>query len=265
MGAASDKVAAVCAYRGDAQRDELSAALLVARILQPDVDDTFVRGQLAALSNRLALALPRGVTVAGLVDFVRDEGFQGAADVQNLDCSRIDRVLAQRRGIPITLSIPYLMLGRDAGLTTCGINFPGHFLAMVDDVLIDPLHAQQMSRDDCMQRLADANLQHLGSEAFAQATPDEMAVRMLNNVKAVYLAKSDFVAALEIVDCQLPLVTDHGVLQLERAEFWYRLGDVAAAIGVLETARALLRGTPWQAEVEMRLKRLAGRAPPTIH
>jgi regulator of sirC expression with transglutaminase-like and TPR domain len=265
MSTVDGKLAAVAAYHGDAQRDELSAALLVAHLLAPDIDDTAVRRQLAVLSERLEAALPGGVTVAGLVDFLRDEGFQGAADAQNLDCSRIDRVLEQRRGIPITLSVPYLMLGRSAGLTASGINFPGHFLVAVGDVLIDPLHAQQLSREECLQRLADVNLQHLGSAAFAPATPDDMAVRMLNNVKAIHLARSDFVAALEIVDCQLPLADDHGVFQLERAEYWYRLGDVAAAIAVLEAARAQLQGTPWQAEVEMRLKRLAGRSPPTVH
>jgi regulator of sirC expression with transglutaminase-like and TPR domain len=265
MSRADTNAAAVAEYRRDAQRDELSAALLVAYILAPDVDDADVRRQLAAMSERLALTLTGGGTVAGLLDFLRVEGFQGAADMQSTDCSRIDRVLEYRRGIPITLSIPYLMLGRGVGLTMRGINFPGHFLVMADDVLIDPLHAQQMSREECMQQLADANLQHLGSAAFEAATPDEMAVRMLNNVKAIHVAKNNFVAALEIVDCQLPLVDDQGVLQLERAEFWYRLGDAGAAIGVLETALAELRGTPWQAEVEMRLKRLAGRAPRTVH
>jgi regulator of sirC expression with transglutaminase-like and TPR domain len=256
--------AAVARYRSDAQRDELAAALLVAHILADDVDDADVRRQFAALSQRLAL-LPGGATVTGLIDFLRDEGFHGATDMQNLDCSRIDRVLEQRRGIPITLSIPYLVVGRSVGLTTFGINFPGHFLVMADDAFIDPLSAQQISRDDCMQRLEDANLQHLGSAALAPATPDELAVRMLNNVKAIHVAKGNFVAALEIVDCQLPLVDDRGRFELERAEFWYRLGDAAAAIGVLTTALADLRGTQWQAEIEMRLKRLAGRSPPTLH
>lgn len=264
MTNADANAAAVAGYRSDARRDELSAALLVAHILAPDVDDADVRRRFVDLSEHLAAA-PSGATVSGLMDFLRKEGFHAATDMQDLDCSRIDRVLEQRRGIPITLSIPYLVLGRSAGLTMSGINFPGHFLVMADDVLIDPLHAQPMSRDECIQRLADANLQHLGSAAFAPATPDEMAVRMLNNVKAIHVVKNNFVAALEIVDCQLPLVEDHGVFHLERAEFWYRLGDAAAAIGVLEAALAELRGTSWESEIEMRLKRLAGRSPPTVH
>jgi regulator of sirC expression with transglutaminase-like and TPR domain len=264
MTGADAKAAAVVEYRRDARRDELAAALLVAHILAPDVDAAGVRRRFVDLSKHFA-ATSGSATVAGLMDFVRNEGFHAATDMQSLDCSRIDRVLEQRRGIPITLSIPYLVVGRSVGLTMCGINFPGHFLVMADDILVDPLNAQQISTDECMQRLADANLQHLGSAAFAPATPDEMAVRMLNNVKAIHVAKNNFVAALEIVDCQLPLVDDQGVFQLERAEFWYRLGDAAAAIGVLEAALADLRGTSWQGEIEMRLKRLAGRSPPTVH
>src|SRR5882672_4303300 len=111
MTEADANAAFVAEYRSDASRDELSAALLVAHILAPDVDDADVRRQLAALLERL-IVMPGAATAGGLMDFLRGEGFQGATDMQSFDCSRIDRVLAQRRGIPITLSIPYLVLGR---------------------------------------------------------------------------------------------------------------------------------------------------------
>jgi regulator of sirC expression with transglutaminase-like and TPR domain len=260
-----DKPEAVTVYLSDPRRDELAAAVLVAQLLEPSVEVADIRRQLADLCDRLVVAAPQGVSVEALVGFLRDDGFQAAADSQSLDCSRIDLVLARKRGIPITLSIPYLLLGRGVGMNTQGINFPGHFLVAANDALIDPLHAQVLTRSEGLQRLADANLQHLGSAAFAPASPDDMAVRMLNNVKAIYVSRGDFVAALEVVDWQLPLVEHHGAFELERAEFWYRLGNAAAAIGVLEAARARTRGTPLQAEIDSRLKRLARLARTTVH
>ena len=107
-------------------------------------------------------------------------------------------------------------------MTTQGINFPGHFLLSANGVLIDPLTADAAdAAPTSSDWLADANLTHLAPNALAPASPDEMAVRMLNNVKAIYAARGDFVDALALIDCQMPLVGDTGPLQIERAELWF--------------------------------------------
>ncbi len=126
-------------------------------------------------------------------------------------------------------------------MTTQGINFPGHFLLSANGVLIDPLTAELLSNSDVERWLTDANLTHLGPNALAPASPDDMAVRMFNNVKAIYAARGDFVEALSLIDSQLPLVGDTGPLHLERAELWFRLGDAAAAAAVLQEARGRTR------------------------
>lgn len=200
-----------------------------------------------------------------LVEYMRREGFRAAENPHALEASRIDLVLSSRRGIPITLSIPYLMVGRASGMTTRGINFPGHFLLSADDVLIDPLNAALLTRADVDRWLTDANLTHLGENALVPATPDDMAVRMFNNVKAIHAARGDYVDALALIDVQLRLVADPGPLHLERAELWFRLGDAAAAAAVLEDARTILVGTRWEAEVDKRLRRLGGQPRSTIH
>ncbi len=202
---------------------------------------------------------------ATLISFLRDEGFKMTDDPSSLDASRIDEVLASRRGIPITLAIPYLMIGRAAGLTTQGINFPGHFLLSANGVLIDPANAVQLTNADVDQRLTNAGLQHLRATALTPASADEMAVRMLNNVKAIHAARGDLVAALALIDCQLPLVPDPGALQIERAELWFSLGNSDAAIAILEQARRTLAGTGWEAEIEKRLRLLRRQPPGTVH
>lgn len=243
----------------------MAAALLVARTLEPIVDEASVRSMLVNLHDRFVGEFPQSANPQSLVGFLRDEGFKASDNVQSLDASRIDKVLSSHRGIPITLSIPYLMVGRASGMTTQGINFPGHFLLSANGVLIDPLSAELLSRADIDRRLTEANLTHLGSNALVPASPDDMAMRMFNNVKAIYAARGDFVDALALIDTQLALVSDAGPLHLERAELWFRLGDAAAAAAVLQEARTELAGTPWEAEIDKRLKRLAGQPRSTIH
>ncbi len=252
-------------YLADPARDELSAALLVARSIEPALDEAQVRTELATLSEGYATAFPGAATPATLVGFMRAAGFGVADNMQTLDASRIDMVLNSRRGIPITLSIPYLMVGRALGMHTQGINFPGHFLLRANDELIDPLNAELLTPADIDRRLTEANLGHVGESALAGASADDMAVRMFNNVKVIYAARGDFVAALALIDSQLRLVADVGPLHLERAELWFRLGDAGAAVSVLQDARQHVQGTRWEAEIDARLRRLAGRGPPTIH
>jgi regulator of sirC expression with transglutaminase-like and TPR domain len=259
----ADHVVLVETYRDDASRDELAAALLVARILAATVDAAAVRDRLDALATEYRAA--GGQDAAALVDFLREAGFCAASDPQSLDCSRIDLVVARRRGIPISLGIVYLMVGRRLGFDTRGVNFPGHFLARIDGTLVDPLRGRCVEPDECLGWLTDANLHRLGDTAFALASPDMIALRMLNNVKAIQVARADFVAALDTIDCQLPLTNERAALQLERADYWSRLGDAAAAVAVLESSRADLSGSAWQHEVEARLKQWSRRTPRIVH
>jgi regulator of sirC expression with transglutaminase-like and TPR domain len=249
-------------YRADPGRDELAAAILVARLLDSSVIPETVTDALAALVGE---AKQHGVRDAvGLVDFLRECGFRGADDPQRLDCSRIDLVVARRRGIPITLAIVYLTVGRWLGLDSAGVNFPSHFLAQLDGVLVDPLGGRCIERSDCVRWLQDANLEHLGDDAFAVASPDAIALRMLNNVKAGHVGRGDIAAALDTIDWQLLLSKERALLHLERADLWYRLGDAAAAVAVLEAARDEIGGA-WQGELDVRLKRWARRTPPVVH
>ena len=76
--------------------------------------------------------------------FVRT-GFAGNrenyADPRN---SFLNDVLERRLGIPITLSVIYLEVGRRAGLNLFGVAFPSHFLVKAVDergeLIIDPFY-----------------------------------------------------------------------------------------------------------------------------
>ena len=51
--------------------------------------------------------------------------------------SFLNDVLERRLGIPITLSVIYLEVGRRAGLNLFGVSFPSHFLVKAVDERVD--------------------------------------------------------------------------------------------------------------------------------
>ena len=51
--------------------------------------------------------------------------------------SYLNEVLDRRTGIPISLSVVYMEVGRRAGLHVEGINFPGHFLVRCQNLIVD--------------------------------------------------------------------------------------------------------------------------------
>lgn len=81
----------------------------------------------------------------------------GDATSVELDHVLIDRVLQQRVGLPVTLSLIYLLVARWAGLAVTGVAMPDHFLVRlhgVRPVLVDPFHAgRTITKVDCARYL----------------------------------------------------------------------------------------------------------------
>jgi len=113
------------------------AALLIAAHDHP-VD---VGASLAEL-DRLAA----GITATGIADLARalfvDAGFGGdLAEYHDPRNSYLDEVLRRRLGMPITLSVVMIEVGRRCGVECVGVGMPGHFLVGGDDGFVDPFHA----------------------------------------------------------------------------------------------------------------------------
>jgi hypothetical protein len=81
----------------------------------------------------------------------------GDAGVLDPDRVMIDRVLAHRIGVPVTLSLIYLLVARWAGLSAAGVAMPDHFLVRlhgVRPVLLDPYHGgRTVTKADCGRHL----------------------------------------------------------------------------------------------------------------
>lgn len=122
--------------------------------------------------------------------------------------SFLNEVIDRRVGIPITLSVVYIEVGRRAGLDVEGVGLPGHFIVRVRELgesdarLVDPFHGAMLTREDCQDRLDTVydGLVRLTDEHLSAASAQEILVRMLRNLKSVYTRSNLYRQALGCVE-----------------------------------------------------------------
>ena len=172
------------------------AALAISAALNPGLD---VIEWLAAL-DLLAGECPTP-TADGVARHLFDSlGFAGNRrayyDWRN---SCLDRVIATRTGIPISLSVLMIEVGRRVGVALYGIGMPAHFLVGVDgaaDQLYDPFDGgRRLDRAGARGLFADVTRGQVPwQDRFLDPTPNRaIVVRMLNNLKAVFVRRRDHV------------------------------------------------------------------------
>lgn len=237
---------------------------LVAELLDPALTADAVIADLRRLAAARPVDLEPWTYLARL-------GFAGNRDdYEALDNSNLARVLTSRRGIPITLGVVLIEVARAADRRAIGINFPGHFLVQVDDVLVDPFVLEPITPEAVQARLPDESRGLPSRALFAEASPVAVGVRMLNNVKLVFTRQSAWHRALDVLDAQLALAPQQPALHIERGDLWRRLGVVVPAREAYERALDLVSGTDSdQAEqarrsVKARIDELGG-SDDTVH
>lgn len=134
-------------------------------------------------------------------------GFRGDEDrYYDPQNSFIHRVIERRRGIPITLAVVLMAVGRRVGIEVDGVGFPGHFLARVggaDGYLVDPFYRGNFLDEPALERLAR---KALGPRATVQpqhlAISDTraIAIRMLSNLDAIYSSRGEHSHAMLVCD-----------------------------------------------------------------
>lgn len=215
--------------------DLAEVALLIAAEAYPGLDLDRYRAMLDALGDgaraRVATAGSDDARLQALIQYLaREQRFAGNQDdYYDRRNSFLNDVLDRRTGIPITLAIVYIEVARRAGLVVHGIGFPGHFLAKYEgqsEIVFDPFFGLVLNEEQCAKRLQAV----MGKETafdrsyLRRATPREIVVRMLRNLKQVFLQAREFEPALScserilLVDPELaPEWRDRGLLyhQLE--------------------------------------------------
>jgi regulator of sirC expression with transglutaminase-like and TPR domain len=249
--------------------DLARAALAVAREEYPDLDEGRYLRMLDRLAEGVQAGLPAGAIperrVGRLNAYLFHElGFSGnQADYYDPRNSFLNEVLERRLGIPLTLSIVYMEVGRRCGLAVEGVGFPGHFLCKVrlaeGELVIDPFNrGQLLGTEELKRRLASAVGDQVRFDArlLRAAKPREILMRMLQNLLSVYEGRNDTPRALSAVDRLLLLAPDNVRGLRERAHLYERLGGSAAAATDLEKVLQLEPNAGDAAVLRARIRRL---------
>ena len=251
--------------------DLARAALAVAREEYPELDEGRYLRVLDELAQSVQSGLPSGASperrVGRLNSYLfHDLGFAGnRTDYYDPRNSFLNEVIDRRSGIPISLSLVYLEVGRRCGLRVDGVSFPGHFLCKVSlddgELIVDAFNrGQLLGLAELKRRFASAagDAARFDPRLLRAARPKEILARMLQNLRSVYLERDDLPRALSAVDRQLLLQPDDVRLLRDRARLCEQLGGADAAAADLETVLRLDPASSDAGALRARVDRLRG-------
>jgi regulator of sirC expression with transglutaminase-like and TPR domain len=235
--------------RPEEEIDLAEAALLIAKNAYRDLDVPGYLARIGELAGKLSAQLPEdGTESARIVALNRflfeDQGF--APSVENYYDPRnsfLNEVLERRVGIPLSLSILYIEVGRRIGLPLQGISFPGHFLVKCTlkegVVIIDPYCGGiTLSLQDLQQRLRETRGGEVSRAIVAAmlvaANKREILARMLRNLKAIYLDQRDYIRALSAIDWIIAVTPGEATEVRDRGLTYVKLECFRAALEDLE-------------------------------
>lgn len=235
------------ARQPDERIDLAVGALLISGEENPGLD---LEAWIARLDRMGAEVRPR---LAGARDELRrlelltgylygEYGLHGnAEDYYDPRNSYLNEVLERRLGIPVTLAVVGIEVGRRAGVPLEGVGFPGHFLlrhARHPQILLDPFDAGRLlTLEDCEALLLRMSGGAAGFEPsfLYPVGPRQILVRMLTNLKGIHASRNQLDKAVAAID-RILLLTPGDAQQLrDRGLLHIRRGDLAAGIDDLES------------------------------
>jgi len=177
--------------------------------------------------------------------------------------SCLNQVLMERTGLPITLSLVYLEIGRRLGRPVWGIGMPGHFLVEYDDGetrrYIDPFHAGRlMEAEDCLSLASRVTGMDMSQnwQALEPVSKRQMTLRILNNLRAAYLKNSVWKKALEVQELLVKASPQDATEYRQRGYLHLHMKHYRDAERDLEKYLQLSPEARDRVEIEKRLKAL---------
>lgn len=172
-----------------------------------------------------------------------DEGFHGNRDTYyDPRNSYLNDILERRCGIPISLGIVYLSVAAHAGLTMRGVCTPGHFVLACDEGdetwYVDPFNAGTvLDRAGCTDLVEGVLGQRgvLRDEHFRTASPREIAVRVLRNLKAAHAMENNWEMALPVQQRLAMLLPQKADERRDLGLIYLRTGQAQPALELLES------------------------------
>ncbi len=224
--------------RPDPEIDLARAALVIARGEYPKLDVGAYLNRLEGLARR-ARSSHGAADHLGQLHRVREclfeeEGFAGnTEDYSDPRNSYLNEVLDRRLGIPITLSLVLIDVGRRLGLDMEGIGLPGHFVTGArvggEHVLLDPFNGGTiLTGEACGEVVARAlgRRIELTAEHFLPVSNRQFLTRVLNNLKGSYWRREAWDKVVAVIDRLIILNPRAGTEWRDRGIAWSNQGEV---------------------------------------
>ena len=236
--------------REDARIDLSRACLLIAQDAYPDLDVERYIGEIERMATRLRASLAPSAAgeerVVALNQLLYEElGYWGnTQDYYDPRNSYLNEVIDRRTGMPITMSILYMELGRRIGLPVEGVSFPGHFLVRVrlrgGMLVLDPFSGgAPQSEDELRSRVKrvipdgvadDLPASELPLDQFLEpATNRQILARVLRNLKGIYRKANKPERMLDVLNRMLLVTPDASAELRDRGYVYQRLECYRAA------------------------------------
>jgi regulator of sirC expression with transglutaminase-like and TPR domain len=267
----------------DASLSLLEAAAAIAQDEYPRLDTQSVLARVDALADRLKRRIPADAVPVQRLRwlnryFFHELGFAGNVnDYYDARNSYLNAVLETRRGIPITLSLLYVELATQIGLTARGVSFPGHFLVKLKmprgEVVIDPFTGQSLSREELDELLVPYRKRQ-GLEGdfevplglFLQAAPArDVLARMLRNLKEIHRSAEDWPRLLAVLERLVVLLPGDWHERRDRGLAHAAIGRIDRAVDDLAAYLEHMPQAEDRGAIAERLRTLRSAGRPRLH
>jgi regulator of sirC expression with transglutaminase-like and TPR domain len=225
--------------------DVFEGALLVSALVDPDEDLAAVRTLADGLAARVRDLVSGGEEPVDALRRVLFEEERFGGDQESYDepkNSSVARVLATRRGMPITLSIVTVEVARRAGIRLSGIGLPGHFIVGGEDLphgaYLDPFDGGVLRDRDSVARRVSAvfgTTLALPDEIFAPDTEKAILSRVLSNLRRSWERREKYAEALEALRWAEILDPEEVSYRRERGLLLLKSGRTEEALAALDS------------------------------
>jgi regulator of sirC expression with transglutaminase-like and TPR domain len=229
--------------RDDSGMNLAYAALLISEYLTHAADIAAYLAILDELAARAQPAVQAAKTDVDIVEALNQFLFNklnfagNSGNYYHPDNSFLNKVLDQRTGIPISLSVIYLEIGLRLGLPLWGIGMPRHFIVgygtQTRPIYIDVFdQGRILSEDDCLAISHVAPADRLAfKHDYLKPTPNRAIIfRMLLNLKQIYVTWEDWTNAYKTVDLMVLTRPEEITEVRDRGLLAYRLDRLQDAI-----------------------------------
>jgi len=252
--------------------DVLRAVLSLVLDARPDVDVD----EIATTLDRWGASVSRRIAHAGVSDdplaamlllnrfFFEEQSFSGDSETPHdpANCE-LDLVMERRQGLPITLGLLLIEVGKRAGLPLSGINFPGRFLVGLAGgprlLLFDPFRGGRLVLPEDCQGLLDSvqdGRLRLRNEFLQPCAPERFVERLLNNLKRAYQRRTDLQSAIRVQGRIIDLRPGDVAPLQERARLAFQVGRHDEALKDLQKAVVMAGDAPQGQVVRRQLEQV---------